>query len=66
MSTYKVEVLRTVATTVEVTDCSSPEEAAVKVNMVNFPLPDISEWNPLDGWEFVVYDLCGNEVLREP
>jgi hypothetical protein len=63
MARYAVEVLRTVATTVEV-EAEDPDEAHRKVNDRSFPLPPIQEWEPLDGWEYVVYDEAEQEVLR--
>lgn len=64
MATYHVEVLRTIACAVEV-EASEPWEAAEKVNRTDFPLPPVGEWNPLDGWEYVVYDDMGTELYRD-
>lgn len=64
MPKYKVEVLITVAQTVEV-EAETPEAAHREVSRADYEMPPIEEGNVLDGWEYVVYDENDNELLRE-
>lgn len=63
MTTYRVEVLRMVATTIYV-EADSPEAAASEVQRADFDVPPISENDPvLEGWEYVVSDQDGDTEL---
>lgn len=61
MPTYQVEVLRTIATTVEV-EARNPEDAVSQAD--NFDLPPVDEWSGLNDWQYVVYGEGGEELLR--
>lgn len=60
--TFTVEVMRTVTVQVNV-EAGSAEEAAEKVNQADFVLPAREEWEPIEGWEYVV-TRDGTELYR--
>ena len=61
MQTFKVEIQRTIYTSVGV-EAESADDALAKVEKVSFPLPPRSEWEALDGEEIIVRDENGEEI----
>jgi len=57
---FNVEIMRTIATTIEV-EAKTAEEA---VNIVYQPDYLREEWSDLDDWVYVVYDKEFNELYR--
>ena len=61
---YEVEVQRTFSVIVDI-DAESPTHALEAANSSATPLPPYHEWEPLDGWTFVVRDAEGNILAEE-
>lgn len=55
MTAYKVEVQRVIVCTVEV-EAGSPEDALHKVDMREFILPDMDDWEVTGGYRYEVID----------
>jgi hypothetical protein len=64
MNEYSVEVQRVIAATVRV-QAEDAEDAARKVNHVEFPLPPYESWELLPGFTYVVSNPASGEQLYE-
>jgi hypothetical protein len=60
---FNVEIMRTIATTIEV-EAKTAEEAVNIVYQPDYELPLREEWSDLDDWVYVVYDKEFNELYR--
>ena len=62
MPKFTVYVERSVECSVEV-EAADEHEAYSLVDKADFPLPPAEEWEPIEGWRYVVQDADGRELL---